>query len=262
MNLIKCPNGHFYDASKFQQCPHCTGAGNNDVTVAVDPQRDLATVAVDTGADAKTVAIQPQPATVTPSPIVPPPVAPAPVAPAPMPSIPTPPPQPFPIPGSAPAQKTGPAPAQNDDDDVKTVGIYDLKSDHAGDDKDEGKQAKYGIDPVVGWLVIVNGEERGRSVTLKAGRNFIGRASTNDISISGDKKISREKHAIIVFEPRSQTFLVQPGTSKSLFYVNDQVILDTKVINAYDVLNIGETNLVFIPFCGESFSWDTDDEED
>ncbi len=23
MNLIKCPNGHYYDFDKFEQCPHC-----------------------------------------------------------------------------------------------------------------------------------------------------------------------------------------------------------------------------------------------
>lgn len=255
MNLIKCPNGHFYDASKFQQCPHCSAVQNNDVTVPLNPQSDMETVAIDDAQDAKTVPIQPQtpPATVTPvisSPVTPPPVAAVPIAPA------------FPIPGTEPEI----AQAETNDDDVATIAYYDIERVSAAADDGDPAADKHSrrpsrIDPVVGWLVIVNGEERGKSVQLKVGRNFIGRASTNDIAISGDKKISREKHAIIVFEPRSQTFLVQPGTSKSLFYVNDQVILDTKVINAYDVINIGETNLVFIPFCGESFSWDTDEDD-
>lgn len=29
MELKRCPNGHFYDASKFTTCPHCQNAGAN-----------------------------------------------------------------------------------------------------------------------------------------------------------------------------------------------------------------------------------------
>lgn len=257
MNLIKCPNGHFYDASKFQQCPHCVGVQNNDLTVPVNPQSDQETVAVDAGQDAKTVAIEQEPVTVAPGPITPP----APQAP-PAGIPPFTPPTELNIPsltgGVRPAADSK---AADYDDDVETIGIYGANAPDKKEAEEERNAHKKRLDPVVGWLVVVNGEERGRSVQLKAGRNFIGRSSSNDIALAGDKKISREKHAIIVFEPRSQTFLVQPGTSKQLFYVNDQVILDTKVINAYDIINIGDTNLVFIPFCGESFSWDTEEED-
>ena len=255
MNLIKCPNGHFYDASKFQQCPHCVGVQNNDLTVPVNPQSDQETVAVDAGQDAKTVAIEQEPVTVAPGPITPPPAPPV------APPIPAPPIAPIsPIAAIQPPVKEAKQESSYDDD-VETIGYFNDTASRHDAAEEQASAPKGKLDPVVGWLVVVNGEERGRSVQLKAGRNFIGRSASNDIALSGDKKISRDKHAIIVFEPRSQTFLVQPGTSKQLFYVNDQVILDTKVINAYDVINIGDTNLVFIPFCGESFSWDTEDDD-
>ena len=108
--------------------------------------------------------------------------------------------------------------------------------------------------PVVGWLVVTGGEERGRSKTLSYDRNFIGRDSSMDV-VLGDKSVSRIKHAIITFEPNSQTFYIGPGESHELFYVNNEVVLSNIKLNAYDVIKIGKTELVFVPFCGENFSW-------
>ena len=181
--------------------------------------------------DIKTVPIA-TPQQVVPLPVVTPPPAPVPIT-----SLPPVPPVDVPNPGS---------PAS---DDQKTIGLSAITvTGPAG--------AKRSVEPVVGWVVIINGPERGKSMQLKSGRNFVGRAPGNDIVLREDTTVSREKHAIIVFEPRTQTFLVQPGTSKELFYVNDDVVLDTKKIEAYDTLSIGRTKLVFIPFCGEFFSWD------
>lgn len=114
------------------------------------------------------------------------------------------------------------------------------------------------MQPVVGWLVCIKGESFGSSFTLKAGKNFIGRSSAaNDVALKGDKSISREKHAIVIYDPKSRIFLAQPGTSSELFYVNDKVILQATEIRERDIITIGNTNLVFIPFCGAEFSWDT-----
>lgn len=114
------------------------------------------------------------------------------------------------------------------------------------------------MSPVVGWLVCIKGENFGLSFNLKAGKNFIGRSAVvNDIVLNGDKSISREKHAIIIYDPKSRAFLVQPGTSSELFYVNDKVVLQATEIEERDIITIGNTNLVFIPFCGSGFSWDT-----
>ncbi len=242
MNLVKCANGHFYDASKFASCPHCSSS-NQDLTVPVNPQADMPTVPLTVQPTAmqplpdpdfvQTVPIRKTVNEITPPPAVQDPRV-QPLSPTPPAGL-----------AGAPAQ----APKAASEDDQHTIGYY-------GTESEPGKKW---IDPVVGWLVIISGEQRGKSVQLKAGRNFIGRAETNDIVLAGDKTISREKHAIIVFEPRTQSFLLQPGTSKELFYVNNEVVLDTKAIQAYDVLDIGKTKLVFIPFCGELFSWDEDE---
>lgn len=128
--------------------------------------------------------------------------------------------------------------------------------------RDEEKTVGYyfsdvGSEPVVGWLVCIEGCEFGRSFTLKAGKNFIGRnVSVNDIVLQGDNSVSREKHAIVVYDPKSRAFLVQPGMSSELFYVNDNVILQATVIKARDVIAVGNTKLMFVPCCGPDFTWD------
>ena len=37
-----------------------------------------------------------------------------------------------------------------------------------------------------------------------------------DIALVGDKSVSRNKHAILVYEPKQHLYLVQPGESTNL----------------------------------------------
>ncbi|MCL1792346.1 MAG: FHA domain-containing protein [Oscillospiraceae bacterium] len=124
---------------------------------------------------------------------------------------------------------------------------------------DDG-QATIGIfkelKPVVGWLVCIEGNHVGEDFTLRSGRNFIGRNSDMDVVLGGDGSVSRDKHAIIVYEPKGNVFLVQPGDARELFYLNDHVVLSAKEIESNDVLLLGETKLMFIPCCSERFNWD------
>lgn len=127
-------------------------------------------------------------------------------------------------------------------DSEKTVGFY---------------ENNVGTEPVVGWLVCVEGSEFGKSFNLKAGKNFIGRNPlVNDIVLTGDSSVSREKHAIVVYDPKSRNFLVQPGLSSELFYVNDEVVLQAAAIKTRDFISVGNTKLMFVPCCGPNFTWD------
>ncbi len=111
------------------------------------------------------------------------------------------------------------------------------------------------INPVVGWLVVTSGEEKGESKKLVTNYNFIGRDASMDVVLKSDKSISRIKHAIVVFEPNSGKFYAQPGESHELFYVNGQVVLNSVELAPYDSLKLGNTELIFVPFCGPQFSW-------
>jgi hypothetical protein len=115
-----------------------------------------------------------------------------------------------------------------------------------------------GSEPVVGWVVCVEGSHIGEDFRLKSGRNFIGRTSgVMDVAITGDNTVSREKHAIIVYEPKNHTFMVQPGESKELCYLNDKVVLSAEEIKIHDIITVGETKLMFFPCCDDVFNWES-----
>lgn len=112
-----------------------------------------------------------------------------------------------------------------------------------------------GIDPVVGWLVCIKGAEKGRDYRIRSERNFIGRDPKMDICIDGDDAISRDNHAVISFNPKKNTYLLSPGASKGIIYLNEEEVAISAELKAYDMIGMGETMLLFIPFCGEDFSW-------
>lgn len=148
----------------------------------------------------------------------------------------------------------------------KNVTIPERKLTDTLKDENENKtiywtQQDKGTDPVVGWLVCVEGAYYGESFKLKTGRNFIGRDSKMDIVLGKDQSVARNKHAIVLYEPKKREFLAQPGESRGLFYLNDDVVLMTEKLKRGDVLTLGNTKLMFVPCCGPDFGWDNDKKE-
>lgn len=233
MNLKRCANGHFYDVDKYPECPHCMGGSGVDESMSSTRAYDEHTMPyADSGLEqgsilGNTVAYTD-------------------------------------ISGVA----YGEIPAQDSMRETRKGNLEDyIKGlSESADVNDRVEEAdnktirhssiEANCEPVVGWLVCLSGENLGKSYILKSGRNFIGRGNDMDVVLSGDRSISRDKHAIILYEPRRRQFMVQPGTSKELFYLNDEVVLDTCELKAFDKLLIGETTLYFVPLCGESFAWE------
>ncbi len=290
MNLVRCNNGHFYDKDKFSSCPHCkdgAGAAAGGQTVPLSGTGAAAPVGGGYMGSAGDVTMPmgngpapaPSPAgmqeTVPLSDIAPTPgfqgggatLSDETVALSQKETVPV---DAAPV-GSAssinnmksvkgtidPVTPEDKDPWANntstrfpqEEDDVKTIGIF-APSMMAN----EGKESA--VEPVVGWLVCIKGDSFGRSMPLKSGKNFIGRDISNDVIIPDDKSISRQCHAILVYDPRSHEYLVQPGISRELFYLNNKVVLEVKEIHARDILSIGKTDLMFVPFCGDDFTWE------
>ena len=137
-------------------------------------------------------------------------------------------------------------PASPVSDEQKTIS---LNSYHP-----EGMEDKT-VEPVVGWLVCTEGKLFGRDFRLKSGRNFIGRDSRMDVCLQGEMTVSRDRHAIIVYEPRGNQFLAMPGETKELVYLNGKVVLVPTEMKKNDTIQIGEVTLMLIPFCDEAFTW-------
>lgn len=112
-----------------------------------------------------------------------------------------------------------------------------------------------GLDPVCGWLVCVAGPEKGKDFRIKAQRNFIGRDASMDISIPGDDTISREKHAVISYDPKTNSFRLAPGDGRGMTYLNDEPVEMPLVLKHFDKIEIGQSQFRFVPFCNEHFTW-------
>lgn len=145
-----------------------------------------------------------------------------------------------PLPPPMPGQPSGPAPEEG-----RTVAYND--------------RMPAGVDPVVGWLVCVDGPERGRDYRLHAGRNFVGRSPQMHVALTGDATVSREKHCVVVYDPRANVFRVAPGESAALTYRNGESVDVPVPLQPYDRVEIGKTTLLFLPLCSDRFTWDASD---
>lgn len=128
----------------------------------------------------------------------------------------------------------------------KTVGFFSM-----------GKSEKPNeIDPVVGWLVCIKGQHFGESFSISAGRNSVGRGVSNKIILHNDVSVSREKHVWITYDPKHKVFYIQPGESSGLSYLNGETVTETKKLTGKDKIEIGNGTYLFVPLCGEDFSWE------
>jgi hypothetical protein len=111
--------------------------------------------------------------------------------------------------------------------------------------------------PVVGWLVVTKGPGRGADYRINPGQNRIGRSKQMEISLGqGDSAISADAHALVIYDYQNNRFFLKHGSGKNLTYLNGAAVLEPRELSAYDRITVGETQLLFLPLCGERFSWD------
>ena len=104
-------------------------------------------------------------------------------------------------------------------------------------------------------IVCVKGPRKGKDYRVMDGKNFVGRADDMDIQILGDNKIARRNHAVIVFDAKKRENMILPGDSNGLVYLNGEAVYLPQPLSAYDVIEMGESTFLFVPFCGEHYMW-------
>ncbi len=171
MAIIKCSKGHYYDDSKYDECPMCMRTEKSNAS------------------DERTIALFSQ--------------------------------------------------AKSPSDDSKTVALAYKRT---------------GCDPVVGWLVCTEGSEKGRDFRIHSGRNFIGRAMTNDIYLPSDISISRKHEGCIIYEPKKNSFIIMNGEGAAI-YVNGSPIDKPYILKDYDEISIGSYKFDFVAYCREDKKW-------
>lgn len=229
MNLVKCENGHFYDSDLHDRCDICFGGGDNK-TMPVDggvgefpfPDPSFGAPAMGSGTAnlGRTEPLQSVGLNVAG--------------------------------GTIPLSSPVVTFQAGVPDEGKTMPV--IKKAIVGDDKEAAQNF---IDPVVGWLVSVGGAQKGQDYRLHDGYNDIGRGSSNYVVIKGDDQISRDRQAQVIYDGQSRSFFFVAGEGRNVLRLNGQLALKGNAIplKAYDVIQMGETTLVFIPLCGDNFDW-------
>lgn len=138
----------------------------------------------------------------------------------------------------------------------KTMSYFNTVASAKADNDPATVRQAPSFEPTVGWLVCVGGKSFGRCFEIYAEKNSVGRSEENRIVISDDEGISRIKHAFIIYEPKKRDFYLQPGGGSGLTYLNDEYITDSKKLKSHDIIELGGSKLMFVPLCGESFSWE------
>ncbi len=111
-----------------------------------------------------------------------------------------------------------------------------------------------GTDYVTGWLVCIEGPEKGRDYRIHYGFNYVGRSVVSDICVADDKSIAGEKHCSLVYDPKTNSFYVLPGKGTIIFH-NDKLLEKKAELNSGDLLSIGESVFEFVPFCKGERKW-------
>lgn len=191
MAVVQCKNKHFYDNSKYEECPHCRKAlerGDNPKEFAEN----------------KTVAKF----------------------------------------------------VHKQDSSADAVFTKSLRNSVGSSDDSQKTVAKYFIDrnmnPIAGWLVCTEGENKGRSFEIHIGKNFVGRSMKMDIH-TNDERISRENHFSIIYEPKEAEFYAVQGNG--LTYYNGEMLTDAVALNEDDEISAGNSSYVFVPFCKKGRDW-------
>lgn len=113
--------------------------------------------------------------------------------------------------------------------------------------------------PVVGWLVVMQGKGKGHDFRLIQGENRIGRGEDMevclDFGLDSDDTVSRDAHAIVVYDSNSNEFFVERGNSRNLPLLNGSTIRRDQNLSPGDIIRLGDTELQFIAFCNDKFKW-------
>ena len=158
-----------------------------------------------------------------------------------------------------PIQRGGTIPVNSDPSawaDASDYNIAGITSDNYTPTLPVNKGGNLGaIRPVTGWLVCVEGADKGRSFELHADMNYIGRSKNNDVVLGNDPTVSRERHAMIAYDNRGRMFFFAPANGSSLVRQNGRPVLSTVELKTGDRLEIGEGTYMFVPLCGDDFEW-------
>lgn len=250
MRPIKCNQGHYYDADKYDECPHCVKQNQKDIqnpnklsnennileindneeekkrntikpsavenllhTVVIAPESEVNEKDINKNQDPKTVAIDI-------------------------------------------SNNDSVSIEINDNENFFDEEIVSKKEHQIPEDGKTQIISGLEVDPVVGFLVCIKGPHFGECFCIYEGKNSIGRSINSRIQLNKDQTVSRKAQAYIIFDSMNNSFLITSGESDSLAYVNNQLLLQPVKLEINNDIKIGQSLLRFIPFINAYFTWE------
>lgn len=107
---------------------------------------------------------------------------------------------------------------------------------------------------ITGWLVCIEGPERGRDYRIYHGVNKVGRGNNMNIIIRDDLSISREKALSIIYDHKNNMFFIRPEVG-NMVYLNGKLIVEAEKLFSGDNIKLGNSIFEFVAFCKEGRKW-------
>lgn len=247
IKMCTCPNGHYYNADIYSSCPECGAAAGGSAgfggAQGIPPTAPAGAPMGGFGGAQGIPPTAPAGAPMGGGIGVTEPIFPGGSGYSSQPIPPTEPASSFGASGVGVTVPVGQYNPNSKNDFPSTVSAYDLPG-----------KAGMSTEPVVGWLVCVEGPLRGVDFRLHDGYNFIGREE-GDIHIKGDNAVSRQRHAVVAFYAKRNTFHVGPVEGRNIIELNDQPVFNHVEMKNYDILTVGNTKLMLVALCGPNFNW-------
>ena len=139
-----------------------------------------------------------------------------------------------------------------EDEDDRTVSMMDLSLDtqlnglKSADESRQGGADQKEVDLSTFDFGIISSESLGEDDDKTI--------SLWDV-LADDKQVSREKHCSITYDPKSNKFFVS-GEHGNTIYLNGGMMEGIQEIRDGDILTVGMTELVFVPYCKEERTWE------
>ena len=159
-------------------------------------------------------------------------------------------PAPAPAPASAPAPtpvSAAPAPAP--------AASAPTPAPATAPEPEKKNAEKTAFEPVVGWLICLNGENRGEDYSIRAKSNRIGTDANADIKIATNAS-STANCATVAYYMKQNAFYMIPGDMGENLKINGDIVEIPTILQSGDKIYFGEAEFKFIALCNEEFRWD------
>ena len=110
------------------------------------------------------------------------------------------------------------------------------------------------FNPVVGWLIVTSGADKGKDFKLQLGKNVIGRGGEATVSLNGGDNLSRV-HATVFYYPKVNQFYIEDHSTHGT-YLNGKPVVQRTILSSMDQIEVDNAKLILKAFCDDAFCWE------